>query len=145
MTEPQGVSAATMLWLRYAAQEAEPRSAELAADCRAILAALEDAQVLGAKLQAMEYALDAACKQLEVALEDAAKWRAQRVVGRIVGMNVVADPTMPLDEIQFRMMVVCPVCGYKRCPGANGNPCTASNAPSQPGSNYEDAARAAED
>jgi hypothetical protein len=61
------------------------------------------------------------------ALEDAAKWRAQRVVGRLMGMDVVSDPAMPPDEIQFRTMV------------ARGNPCTGSSAPGQPGSNYEDA------
>ena len=35
------------------------------------------------------------------ALADAAKWRAQQVVGRIVGMDVVADPSVPPDEVRF--------------------------------------------
>jgi hypothetical protein len=34
-------------------------------------------------------------------------------------------------------MVVCSQCGFKRCPGANGHPCTGSNEPGQPGSNFE--------
>lgn len=36
-------------------------------------------------------------------------------------------------------MVLCPICGNKRCPHAtfHGNACTASNDPGQPGSSYE--------
>ena len=36
------------------------------------------------------------------------------------------------------MMILCPVCGNKRCPRAthHGNPCTNSNEPGQPGSRY---------
>lgn len=43
---------------------------------------------------------------------------------------------MPLGTIK---MILCPVCGYKRCPKANDhrNACTGSNDPHQPGSRYE--------
>jgi hypothetical protein len=162
----QGVSELTMALLR--------NGAPVDADCRAILAALKDAARLrteNEKLRRLatrsvlcggcgrryEYIpgvdeggreehdrLAAVAGDQCAALEDAAKWRGQRVVGRLVGMDVVSDPAMPPDEIQFRTMVACPTCGNKRCPGVNGNPCTGSNAPGQPGSNYEDVARAAE-
>jgi hypothetical protein len=35
-------------------------------------------------------------------------------------------------------MILCPLCGNKRCPHANDHrhPCTHSNAPGQPGSAY---------
>lgn len=35
-------------------------------------------------------------------------------------------------------MILCPVCGNKRCPRANSheNECTGSNEPGQPGSSY---------
>jgi Zn finger protein HypA/HybF involved in hydrogenase expression len=35
-------------------------------------------------------------------------------------------------------MILCPLCGNKRCPRAtyHGNTCTSSNAPGQPGSSY---------
>jgi DNA-directed RNA polymerase subunit RPC12/RpoP len=38
----------------------------------------------------------------------------------------------------FRVMIVCPDCGNKRCPKAtfHGLACTGSNAPGQPGSVY---------
>lgn len=38
-------------------------------------------------------------------------------------------------------MILCKVCGNKRCPRANYHiyACTGSNAPGQPGSAYEDA------
>lgn len=42
-------------------------------------------------------------------------------------------------------MIVCPDCGFKRCPRANhhGNACTRSNEPGQPGSAYEHGSGAA--
>lgn len=42
-----------------------------------------------------------------------------------------------LTQADIRM-VVCPICGNKRCPKANYhlNPCTGSNEPGQPGSAY---------
>lgn len=38
----------------------------------------------------------------------------------------------------YRLMLLCPLCGNKRCPHANShdNPCTGSNDPGQPGSAY---------
>lgn len=40
-----------------------------------------------------------------------------------------------LDDMR---MILCPVCGNKRCPKATDhrNACTGSNEPGQPGSNY---------
>jgi hypothetical protein len=51
-------------------------------------------------------------------------------------------PRPPMDEENDRVrirMTLCPVCGFKRCPGAadHENRCTGSNAASQPGSLYE--------
>lgn len=39
----------------------------------------------------------------------------------------------------FGGMIVCSVCGNKRCPKAtfHGNECTGSNEPNQPGSSYQ--------
>ena len=47
-------------------------------------------------------------------------------------------PRMKLALWEVFEMVLCPVCGNKRCPHANDhrNPCTGSNAPGQPGSRY---------
>lgn len=41
------------------------------------------------------------------------------------------------DEVRYKM-IVCPVCGYKRCPKASDHElaCTGSNEPGQPGSVY---------
>lgn len=39
-------------------------------------------------------------------------------------------------DADTRHMVVCKTCGFKRCPGVNGHPCTGSNEPGQPGSNF---------
>lgn len=53
--------------------------------------------------------------------------RDERVpVGRI---------TLPVEMTQ---MILCPLCGNKRCPHANDhrNPCTNSNETGQPGSAY---------
>jgi hypothetical protein len=38
-----------------------------------------------------------------------------------------------------KMMIVCPICGNKRCPAAADHlyPCTDSNEPGQPGSVYK--------
>jgi hypothetical protein len=54
------------------------------------------------------------------------------------------DARPPMSPHQFgpnsrQRMVVCPVCGNKRCPRANwhGNECTGSNEPGQPGSAFE--------
>jgi hypothetical protein len=40
--------------------------------------------------------------------------------------------------ITLSRMILCPVCGNKRCPRAtnHNNPCTNSNEPGQPGSRY---------
>lgn len=40
---------------------------------------------------------------------------------------------------RFRLMPKCPICGNKRCPKASNEnfPCTNSNAPGQPGSEYQ--------
>lgn len=39
---------------------------------------------------------------------------------------------------QYSRMILCPLCGNKRCPRATDheNACTNSNAPGQPGSSY---------
>lgn len=41
-------------------------------------------------------------------------------------------------QVELVRLIVCPVCGNKRCPHANDhrNACTNSNAPGQPGSAY---------
>lgn len=64
----------------------------------------------------------------------------------VEGLRITAEtprPPMsddPEDEnmrVSFRMSL-CPVCGFKRCPGAadHEHRCTGSNAPGQPGSLY---------
>lgn len=55
------------------------------------------------------------------------------------GQPAPHDDAIPLtwqEDIMNRVMVVCGTCGNKRCPGVNGHPCTGSNAPGQPGSNF---------
>lgn len=49
------------------------------------------------------------------------------------------ESNRPPEERWFGM-IVCQVCGNKRCPKANDhtNECTNSNEPGQPGSAYED-------
>ena len=51
-------------------------------------------------------------------------------------LNIMRDDVFRLD---FTMMIVCPVCGNKRCPKAtwHANECTGSNEPGQKGSDYE--------
>ena len=41
-------------------------------------------------------------------------------------------------EIEMCRMILCPICGNKRCPHATDhrNPCTGSNEPGQDGSSY---------
>jgi hypothetical protein len=43
--------------------------------------------------------------------------------------------------VRFSFMIVCPICGNKRCPKAadHRNECTNSNEPGQVGSLYENA------
>lgn len=45
-----------------------------------------------------------------------------------------------IDGMRFEVMrmILCPICGNKRCPHANDhrNACTGSNEPGQPGSAY---------
>jgi hypothetical protein len=58
------------------------------------------------------------------------------------GVRVTKDtPRPPMDEENVRVptrMTLCPVCGFKRCPGAadHRNRCKGSNQPGQPGSLY---------
>ncbi len=48
------------------------------------------------------------------------------------------DPSRGFENPVLTRMVLCPVCGNKRCPKAthHDNECTHSNEPGQPGSNY---------
>lgn len=48
------------------------------------------------------------------------------------------DPSKGMMNPVLCMMILCPLCGNKRCPPAthHENPCTGSNEPGQPGSNY---------
>lgn len=48
------------------------------------------------------------------------------------------DPSLGWLNPTNRLMIVCPTCGYKRCPRAthHDNPCTGSNEPGQEGSRY---------
>lgn len=41
-------------------------------------------------------------------------------------------------RVDVTRMILCPICGNKRCPHANDhrNPCTGSNEPGQTGSAY---------
>ena len=58
------------------------------------------------------------------------------------GVRITKDtPRPPMDEANNRVRVrmsLCPVCGFKRCPGAadHEHRCTGSNQPGQPGSLY---------
>lgn len=58
------------------------------------------------------------------------------------GVRITKDtPRPPMDEENDRVsirMTLCPVCGFKRCPGAadHRNRCTGSNQPGQAGSLY---------
>lgn len=56
---------------------------------------------------------------------------------RIRALYAAPEPVIDLSQIFDRKMVVCDTCGNKRCPGVNGHPCTGSNAPGQPGSNFQ--------
>lgn len=44
----------------------------------------------------------------------------------------------PMKQVMGRRFIVCPDCGYKRCPKASdhNNLCTGSNEPGQAGSDY---------
>ncbi len=48
-------------------------------------------------------------------------------------------PSIPSLPAEAGMMILCPICGNKRCPHANNhrNECTHSNATGQKGSAYE--------
>jgi hypothetical protein len=65
----------------------------------------------------------------------------QEFVDGKVGEIAVDSPRPPLDDDNPRIrtrMTLCPVCGFKRCPGAadHRNRCTGSNAMGQEGSLY---------
>lgn len=51
----------------------------------------------------------------------------------------IRSTPMPFARLQASMMIVCPVCGNKRCPRASDhrNKCTNSNRPGQEGSVYK--------
>lgn len=52
-----------------------------------------------------------------------------------LGKYIAAFGFVPLSSMK---MILCPVCGNKRCPHAADHdlPCTGSNEPGQPGSAY---------
>lgn len=54
---------------------------------------------------------------------------------RVAALKAGSQPRLPGPT----EMVVCPICGNKRCPHATGpqNPCTGSNEPGQKGSSFE--------
>ena len=65
----------------------------------------------------------------------------QEFVEGKVGEITADSPRPPVDDENWRVstrMALCPVCGFKRCPGAadHRNRCTGSNAVGQPGSLY---------
>lgn len=67
--------------------------------------------------------------------------RAAQVVPRRCGCrSCVETPTLrtPLRPLAGQFMILCSICGNKRCPRAahHDNPCTGSNEPGQPGSDY---------
>ncbi len=49
------------------------------------------------------------------------------------------DPSLGFNNPVLNRMVLCPVCGNKRCPRArwHENECTGSNEPGQAGSRFE--------
>lgn len=51
----------------------------------------------------------------------------------------IESPTMPGWPLDLTKMIVCPICGNKRCPKASDHrlECTGSNEPGQPGSIYQ--------
>ena len=55
-------------------------------------------------------------------------------------LQKLPKPTGELFDSRFCRMVLCSICGNKRCPHANDhrNTCTNSNEPGQPGSAYAD-------
>lgn len=62
----------------------------------------------------------------------------ERDASRRIELDRAGDPGFLITEEMSRM-ILCPVCGNKRCPRANDhrNECTGSNEPGQPGSAYE--------
>jgi hypothetical protein len=65
----------------------------------------------------------------------------QEFVDSKVGEITAESARPPVDEENWRVrtrMTLCPVCGFKRCPGAanHENRCTGSNAVGQPDSLY---------
>lgn len=60
---------------------------------------------------------------------------------RCIKENDLKDPHIGKFPLNMTKMILCPICGNKRCPKASDHrlECTGSNEPGQPGSIYKKA------
>lgn len=63
---------------------------------------------------------------------------AKCICHRCIEENNICLPGMPGWKLNMNVMILCAVCGNKRCPHASDHrlTCTGSNEPGQPGSVY---------
>lgn len=91
-----------------------------------------------AAVDTINYGADPEVKEQKAALEAAFLFDSDVPLNAISGCS--CEYCMPQSLANMRM-IVCAICGNKRCPHAthHGNPCTNSNEPGQEGSAWEHA------